>query len=330
MVNRLKLSGNKLVLYAVIYGFSQDKKSGYEGGCQYLCDSCGASRRAVTDVLNSLLKDKYILKEYFTKNNVKFCRYKTNPDLVPNENRNTEKKGTAESAEGGMAEFAAGVRQNLPQGMAESACNTTAYINLNITSPAPSSEPHKTNEETLPAGKKAAEALFTPEELKKELLSADKRLFLKNNFYARAPVFMSKNGLDLKYFSWLCQKCENMNYTSFAGLFYSLFFEDNNVDEYRASLTASPKPSPPVYSCPSCGAPAGGGTECRSCGLHNPLNAAEDDILFHKKLHEFPPEKRNEYLAREDGIISLCGNDFEKLNIKLTALKREFGLTVGP
>ena len=48
MVNRLKLKGNNLHVFAVIYGFSKDGKSVYNGGNKYLCDTVGAATVSYT------------------------------------------------------------------------------------------------------------------------------------------------------------------------------------------------------------------------------------------------------------------------------------------
>jgi len=47
MVNKLRLSGNELMIYAAIYGFSQDEESKYEGSGRYIADSLGMSKRQV-------------------------------------------------------------------------------------------------------------------------------------------------------------------------------------------------------------------------------------------------------------------------------------------
>ena len=54
MVNELKLTGNELTLYALIYGFSQDGESKFKGSAQYMADSLGISRRATLELLKKL------------------------------------------------------------------------------------------------------------------------------------------------------------------------------------------------------------------------------------------------------------------------------------
>ncbi len=80
MVNELSLSGNDLICYAVIYGFSQDDNF-WEGSQSYLSDWLGVSRRAVADILKRLISNGLIAKQEYEVNNVKFCKYKA---IVPN------------------------------------------------------------------------------------------------------------------------------------------------------------------------------------------------------------------------------------------------------
>ena len=80
MVNELSLSGNDLICYAVIYGFSQDDNF-WEGSQSYLSDWLGVSRRTVVDILKRLISNGLIAKQEYEVNKVKFCKYKA---IVPN------------------------------------------------------------------------------------------------------------------------------------------------------------------------------------------------------------------------------------------------------
>jgi len=76
MVKDLKLSGNELLIYALIYGFSQDGDSEFKGSINYLSERIGACRKTTQNTLNSLLKKGLIDKKIDTINNVTFNRYK--------------------------------------------------------------------------------------------------------------------------------------------------------------------------------------------------------------------------------------------------------------
>jgi hypothetical protein len=75
MINRLKLSGNKLIVYAIIYGFSQDGISKFSGSSGYLAECAGISKRAVLGLLKSLTEDGLLIKTEKTENGTKFCDY---------------------------------------------------------------------------------------------------------------------------------------------------------------------------------------------------------------------------------------------------------------
>ena len=80
MVNELSLSGNDLICYAVICGFSQNDNF-WEGSQSYLSEWLGVSRRTVVDILKRLISNGLIAKQEYEVNNVKFCKYKA---IVPN------------------------------------------------------------------------------------------------------------------------------------------------------------------------------------------------------------------------------------------------------
>jgi DNA-binding HxlR family transcriptional regulator len=75
MINQLNLSGNKLIVYAIIYGFSQDGVSKYSGSSSYLAECTGISKQAVLEILRVLTEDGLIIKEVKTQNGQKFCDY---------------------------------------------------------------------------------------------------------------------------------------------------------------------------------------------------------------------------------------------------------------
>ena len=98
MVNELSLSGNDLICYAVIYGFSQDDNF-WEGSQSYLSDWLGVSRRTVVDILKRLISNGLITKQQYEVNKVKFCKYKA---IVPNTIRceDSTQGGSEDSAHG--------------------------------------------------------------------------------------------------------------------------------------------------------------------------------------------------------------------------------------
>lgn len=63
MRSELGLSGNELLAYALIYGFSQDGFSRFEGTASYVAEWCGISQDAAIRILNRLTSKGLLTKE---------------------------------------------------------------------------------------------------------------------------------------------------------------------------------------------------------------------------------------------------------------------------
>ena len=76
MRTELNLSGNELIVYAIIYGFSQNKQGEFTGSAQYLADWVGCTRRTIMSILNKLVENGTISKtETVLNNNEKRVSY---------------------------------------------------------------------------------------------------------------------------------------------------------------------------------------------------------------------------------------------------------------
>ena len=75
MRTELDLKGNELLVYAIIYGFSQTENQKFTGSLQYLADWCGATKQGVLKNLKSLLDKGFLEKNEVSKNGVKFVEY---------------------------------------------------------------------------------------------------------------------------------------------------------------------------------------------------------------------------------------------------------------
>lgn len=82
MVSELKLSGNNLIIFALIYGFTKDGFHKFEGSIDYICKWTNISRPTVISCLKVLVDCGYLNKEETTINNVKHCSYTTNYDKL--------------------------------------------------------------------------------------------------------------------------------------------------------------------------------------------------------------------------------------------------------
>ena len=74
-VTRLGLKGNELLVYSIIYGFSQDGVTRFTGGLQYLADWTNSTKQSCIKCLKSLAEKGYITKYEKIVNGIKFCEY---------------------------------------------------------------------------------------------------------------------------------------------------------------------------------------------------------------------------------------------------------------
>lgn len=76
MIKELNLKGTELLVYAIIYGFSQDDKSKFTGSWNYLASWCNTTRQSIYNALKKLIEKELIEKEEETINDVTFISYK--------------------------------------------------------------------------------------------------------------------------------------------------------------------------------------------------------------------------------------------------------------
>lgn len=75
MRTKLNLKGYELIVYALIYGFSQDNNSKFSGTRRYIAEWCGCSLKTVDNTLASLLTKQLIVKHEKYVNGIRMCDY---------------------------------------------------------------------------------------------------------------------------------------------------------------------------------------------------------------------------------------------------------------
>ena len=152
MINRLGLSGNELNIFAIIYGFSQDDASSFDGSSQYLADFCGISKVSTLGILSKLTEKGFILKTEKYVGKLKLCSYKTTSGIenLPVKKLNHSGK---ETLSGGKETYPVGGKETLPN---------NKYINndisnniYNVTSP--KKEPKQIPEQAIKCASLLAE-----------------------------------------------------------------------------------------------------------------------------------------------------------------------------
>lgn len=90
MRTKLGLKGNELLVYALIYGFSQDGFSKFSGTRRYIAEWCGCSLKTVDNTIASLLAKNLIVKHEKFVNGIRMCDYTANTPDTADRHDNTQ------------------------------------------------------------------------------------------------------------------------------------------------------------------------------------------------------------------------------------------------
>lgn len=120
MVNELKLKGNELLIYAIIYGFSQTDNQVFNGSLQYLSDWTNSTKQGVIKNLKSLVEKGFIKKNEKFINGVKFCEYYS-----------TEFNTLLNKVDQGSKQSLIPIKQSLMGGSKQSLTNNKELNNIN-------------------------------------------------------------------------------------------------------------------------------------------------------------------------------------------------------
>ena len=120
MVSELGLKGNELLIYAIIFGFSQTTGQAFHGSLTYLESWTNSTRHTVISSLKSLVEKGLIEKEEQTINGVKYCSYRA-------KNSNDKAQEVVQKLHEGSAKIAQEVVQKLHEGSAKIAPNNILY-----------------------------------------------------------------------------------------------------------------------------------------------------------------------------------------------------------
>lgn len=109
MCNALKLSGNELLVFALIYGFSQDGESEFCGSRTYISNTFNISKPTVDKAIKSLIEKGLIIKSVTSINDMQINRYKVSLQGVKNLYR-----GSKESLPPAKETLLGGSKESLP------------------------------------------------------------------------------------------------------------------------------------------------------------------------------------------------------------------------
>lgn len=80
MVNDLKLCGNKLIIYAIIFGYCKDCKQEFCQSIDYLCQWTQLTQSTIASLVKSLIDENLLVKREENKNGIK-SQYLSLPQL---------------------------------------------------------------------------------------------------------------------------------------------------------------------------------------------------------------------------------------------------------
>lgn len=83
MINQLKLKGNELILFALIFGFSQDGTSAFYGSLSYIEKALHISRPTAISLLKKLIEKGLVKKLYQSHYQVVKKLYRTSKETLP-------------------------------------------------------------------------------------------------------------------------------------------------------------------------------------------------------------------------------------------------------
>ena len=99
MTGELGLTGNRLIVYALVHGFSREGLGEFYGSAQYVADLLGLRKATVLDILNALTQEGLLVKIESIRDGVRYCVYRTRAGVVRKPYR-----GGTETAPGGGTE----------------------------------------------------------------------------------------------------------------------------------------------------------------------------------------------------------------------------------
>lgn len=107
----LGLSGNELLCYSLIYGFTQDNETEFRGSLNYVSSALNVTKQNAKKIIDRLIDRGLIEKREMYFSGVKFCHYVA------------KRYGVAESATGRYQNNNGGVAEIATGGIAETATN---------------------------------------------------------------------------------------------------------------------------------------------------------------------------------------------------------------
>ena len=120
------LRGNDLILYALIYGMTQDGETQFRGSLKYMSEALHISKRAIQNILAKLESMGYLRKVEIWAEGVKYCNYVA---IVKGEEGMEESSILWKKVRGGIEETSMGYRKKFVGGIEKSSTHNNSIDN---------------------------------------------------------------------------------------------------------------------------------------------------------------------------------------------------------
>jgi DNA-binding MarR family transcriptional regulator len=127
MCNELGLSGTELLVFALIYGFTQDGETWFQGNRRYIAETLNISRPTVDKALNSLIDKGLLYKDVRQMQDVTVNRYKVSLQGIKIFDR-----GCKETLQGGVKKLDRGCKESLHKNTIDNTNNDIANDNTTL------------------------------------------------------------------------------------------------------------------------------------------------------------------------------------------------------
>ena len=332
MLNELQLKGIELLLYALIHGFSQDGKSDYHGGLQYMALWTNSSKQGVIKALKSLLEKGLIDKSVSEQNGVQYARYwtlksrkitrNTPVNLKPKQNESSQLSLPTQSTEFNTkqnessqlslptqsTEFNGGSQLSLP--------NNTNINSLNSISKAETEKAERENELT-----KTIKSLFDNSLV---MFSDDlipKLLLLTQSLETR---------LLKSYIKYVFNLVQLQKPKKPQGMFYKFVLQNNTLNAFKDSLSGNNGNKVQTWICPVCGKTNNFYDDCSECGTIFNDRKNEQHLNIQRQIFKLPLSEKNK-LKDELNQMIMSGKGFENYRKFLSAkyeIYKKYGISV--
>lgn len=74
-ITELKLSGNELICYSLIYGFTQDNETEFAGSLNYIASALNVTKRNAKGIIDRLVEKNLVIRKAIIEQGVRLCRY---------------------------------------------------------------------------------------------------------------------------------------------------------------------------------------------------------------------------------------------------------------